>query len=125
MYVYDIVAIILIGISHAYLYLQLIQYKRLSWKLLTAVSVIFTVILGIIVTVTGYPEFNALLLLTFLLSLGLLQYKHGLTFTESLFYALVSSVSITIVRMLLLQISFQLFMLSPFNLYMWTGSVLH
>lgn len=125
MYVYDLIAIILIAISHVYLYLNLIKYKQMSWRLLTTISVIFTILLMIIVTATGFPEFNALLLLTFLLSLGLLQQKHGLTFAENLFYALFSLVIITIYRMILIEIIFYLFMLSPFNLYRWTGSVIH
>lgn len=65
MYVYDLIAIIIIATSHVYLFLNLIKYKQISWKLLTTISVIFTILLMIIVTATGFPEFNALLLLIF------------------------------------------------------------
>lgn len=124
MFVYDIFAFIIISLCHILLFLQLIQYQ-LSWKLMTALSVCFTVILLIVVTVTGYPEMNMIVLFTFLLGLGLLRQRHGLTFSQNVFFVLFSMVSITIFRMILLEISYKLFMMSPLNLYVWTESVLH
>lgn len=123
MFVYDLVAIILIGISHVLLYIQLIRYNRLSYKMVFALSITFTILLGIVVTVTGYPEFNIIMLLIFLLSLGLM--KDELTFKHNLYFALVSMVLITLVKLVLMELGMKLFMLSPFNLYIWTGSVIH
>ncbi|EEM18168.1 Histidine kinase domain protein [Bacillus pseudomycoides DSM 12442] len=107
------IAIMLIGISHVLLYIQLIRYNRLSYTMVIALSIVFTILLGIVVTVTGYPEFNIIMLLLFLLSLGLIQDE--LTFMQSLYFALVSIVSITLVKMLLLDFGMKLFMLTPFN----------
>ncbi|MEI4831595.1 GHKL domain-containing protein [Bacillus sp. FJAT-53711] len=123
MYVYDIVAFGLIGISHVLLYIQLIRYNRLSYTMVIALSIVFMILLGIVVTVTGYPEFNIIMLLLFLLSLGLIQDE--LTFMQNLYFALVSMVSITLVKMVLLDLGMKLFMLTPYNLYLWTGSVIH
>ncbi|MFD2131197.1 GHKL domain-containing protein [Pseudogracilibacillus auburnensis] len=124
MYIYDVFTIVIVGLSHIVFYLQLIQYERFTWKFLIVLSLLFTVLLGIIVTVTGYPEFNLIVSLIFLLALGLLRQKHGLTFSQNLYFALVSIVSITLLKMVFVQGLFQLFMLSPLNLYLWTASVL-
>lgn len=123
MYVYDIVAIVLIGISHVLLYMQLIRYNRLSYTMLIAMSLVFTILLGIVVNVTGYPEFNIIMLLLFLLSLGLMKDK--LSFIQNLYFALVSMVIITLAKMVLIELGMKLFMLTPFNLYIWTGSIIH
>ncbi|HDZ1884763.1 TPA: GHKL domain-containing protein, partial [Bacillus anthracis] len=42
-----------------------------------------------------------------------------------LYFALVSMVIITLVKMLLLDLGMKIFMLTPFNLYLWTGSIIH
>ena len=123
MYIYDMIAIVLIGISHVSLYIRLIRYDRLSNVKVIALSCIFTILLGIVVTETGYPEFNTIMILLFLLSLGLM--KNGLTFMRNLYFALVSMVSITFGKMVLMELGFQLFMWSPFNLYIWTGNIIH
>ena len=123
MYVYDLVAIVLIGVSHVLLYIQLIRYNRLSYKMVFSLSIIFTILLGIVVTVTRYPEFNIIMLLIFLLSLGLM--KDELTFMQNVFFALVSMVLITLVKLVAMELGMKLFMLSPYNLYIWTGSVIH
>src|SRR5690625_5232926 len=123
MYLYDIFAIIFIGISHVLLYIFLIRYNRLSYKMVLALSIIFSILLGIVVTVSGYPEFNIIMLFIFLLSLGLL--KNGLPLLQNIYFALVSMVLITLVKSVLIEIGTEIFMLSPFNLYLWTGSVIH
>lgn len=123
MYVYDMIAIILIGISHVFLYVQLIRYHRLSYTMIITLSIVFTILLAIVVTVSGYPEFNIILFLIFLLSLGLLQAK--LPFRQNLYFTLASMVSIMLVKMVLLELGLKLFMWSPFNLYVWTTSVIH
>lgn len=123
MHMYDIIAVMLIGIGHVLIYIQLIHYQRLSYSMVVVVSIIFMLLLGIVVTVTGYPEFNIIMLLLFLLSLGLM--KDELTFMHNLYFALVSIVGITYAKTLLLIISTELFMLSPLNLYVWTGSMIH
>jgi len=63
------------------------------------------------------------MLLLFLLSLGLM--KDRLTFMHNLYFSLISIVGITYAKTLLLIIGTELFMLSPLNLYMWTGSMIH
>lgn len=122
MYIYDLFAILLTSMSHTFLYIQLIRYNRLSFKMLVALSAVFILLLGIVVTVTGYPELNSTIVL-FLISLGLMQ--NELKFMRNLYFALVSMVIITLVKMLLLDLGMKLFMLTPFNLYLWTGSIIH
>lgn len=122
MFIYDLVAIMFIGMSHVLLYIQLIRYDRLSYMMVFVLSIVFTILLGIVVTVTGYPELNMMMLL-FLLSLGLLKDK--LTLTQNVYFALVSMVLITLVKLVLMELGIKLFMLSPLNLYIWTGSVIH
>lgn len=122
MYIYDIVALVFVGISHVIFYIQLIRYTRLSTVLVMALSIVFTILLGIVVTVTGYPELNAIMLL-FLMCIGLMKEK--LSFTENFYFALVSTVVITLVKLVLIEAGMALFMLSPLNLYLWTGSVIH
>src|SRR5699024_2764345 len=101
----------------------LIRYHRISYSMVIILSVIFTILLGIVVTVTGYPELNIIMYLLFMLSLGLLQIE--LTFMRNLFFTLASLVSITLVRMVLMEMAINLYMWSPLNLYLWTTSLLH
>lgn len=111
------------GISHVLLYFQLIRYNRLSYTMVITLSIVFTILLGIVVTITGYPEFNIIMFLLFLLSLGLMQAE--LTFLQNLYFTLASMVSITLVKIVLMELGMALFMWSPLNLYIWTTSVIH
>lgn len=123
MYMYDLISVVLVGLSHSALYLLLIRYNRLPYKTVIALSIAFTILLGFVVTVTGYPEWNSILLLLFLLSLGLMQ--NELSFIQNLYFALLSIIGITFTKLFLLEFALQLFMLSPLNLYVWTTSLLH
>lgn len=123
MFIYNILAIILVGISHLFLYFYLIRYNRISNGMTIVLSILFTCLLGFVVFTTGYPEFNFILLFFFLLCLGLMQVN--LTFTQNLFFTLASMVSITLVKIILMEIGMMLFMWSPLNLYMWTTSIIH
>src|SRR5690625_5894867 len=67
MHIYDLIAFVLIGISHVLLYIQLIRYHRLSYTMMIVVSIVFMILVGIVVTVTGYLEFNFIILLLFFL----------------------------------------------------------
>lgn len=123
MYVYDLIAGVLAGICHVVLYLLLIRYDRMPYKMMIILSIVFTILLGFVVTVTGYPEWNSILLLLFLLSLGLMQ--NELSFMQNLYFALISLIGITFARKFIMEFMFQLFMASPFNLYLWTTSIMH
>ncbi|EOO18260.1 GHKL domain-containing protein [Bacillus cereus] len=122
MYIYDVFALLLTSMSHTFLYIQLIRYSRLSYGMLAALSAVFILLLGIIVTVTGYPELNSTIVL-FLMSLGLMQ--NELKFMRNLYFALVSMVIITLVKILFLEVGMKLFMLTPFDFYLWTASIIH
>ncbi|WP_242309573.1 GHKL domain-containing protein [Bacillus cereus group sp. BfR-BA-01331] len=122
MYIYDLFAILLTSMSHTFLYIQLIRYNRLSVRMLITLSAVFIILLAIVVTVTRYPELNSTIVL-FLISLGLMQ--NELKFKHNLYFALVSMVIITLVKMLLFDLGMKIFMLTPFNLYSWTGSIIH
>lgn len=122
MYIYDVFALLLTSMSHTFLYIQLIRYSRLSYGMLAALSAVFILLLGIIVTVTGYPELNSTIVL-FLMSLGLMQ--NELKFMRNLYFALVSMVIITLVKILFLEVGMKLFMLTPFEFYLWTASIIH
>ncbi|PES99448.1 ATP-binding protein [Bacillus cereus] len=122
MYIYDLFALLLTSMSHTFLYIQLIRYNRLSYRMLVILSAVFIVLLAVVVTVTRYPELNSTIVL-FLISLGLMQ--NELKFMRNLYFALVSMVIITLVKMLLLDLGMKLFMLTPLNLYLWTGSIIH
>ena len=123
MYYYDTIAMIVIGLNHFLLYLSFIRYNRLSLPIIVTMSLLFTVILGTIITVTGYPEFNGILMVVFLLSLGLLQIE--LTFWENLYFTLASIVTISLLKIVFFEISSALYLLLPFNLYVWTDNVIH
>ncbi|NKZ28840.1 sensor histidine kinase [Facklamia miroungae] len=123
MYIYDLIATILIVISHLLFYFQLIHYSRPSYMVIISLGTVFTLFLRFVIEVTGFPELNMLLCLLFLLSLGLLQID--LNFTKNLYFALTSIVIITLFNMALMELSQLLFMWSPFNLYIWTYSIIH
>src|SRR5690625_3902059 len=101
MYIYDMIAFLLIGMSHVLLYFQFIRYNRLSYLMIITLSVVFTILLSFVVTVTGYPEFNIIMFLLFLLSLGLMG---ELTFSENLYFTLASMVSVTLLKMVLMEV---------------------
>ncbi len=122
MFFYDIGTLILIGLCHVYLYILCIRYHRMSYTIIALLSVLFTALLAIAITVTGYTELNLILLPLFLLAISFIHKQ--ITFLHSLYYVLFSMVTFTVLKTVLLQLAFQLFMISPFNLYSWTGSVI-
>lgn len=120
---YDLAAMLLNGFSHLYMYRQLSGYDRLSVPTMAGLSLLFTVFLGTIVSVTGYPELNGVLLLVFLLAVGLL--KGGMPIIHNVLFALFSTAGMTLARLVGLETAMWLYMESPWNLYIWTPSVLH
>lgn len=123
MYLYDVIAIVFIGLSHFLLYFTLIRYDRISFPFIILISLVFTVLLGTIITVTGYPEFNAILMSVFLLSLGLMQIE--ITFMENLYFTIANIVSISLLKLVLVELGSIIYLWLPFNLYIWTGNVIH
>lgn len=123
MYIYDVIAFTVIGFSHLWLYSQLIRYKQLSIVTMIALSIGFMILLGIVVTVTGYPEFNLVMLVVFLFCVGMM--KPGLVLIENFYFVLTTIVSLTLMKNVLMEIGLALFMRSSFNLYLWTNSLIH
>lgn len=123
MHLLDMVALMLIGISHVTLYFYLINYQRFHFLKIVLLSIIFSFLLGFVVTLTGYPELNFVMLFLFLFTLGFL--KVDLTVSHNLYFTLASIVSISLLKVMLLEIGMALFMWSPLNLYLWTASVIH
>ncbi|WP_264879270.1 GHKL domain-containing protein, partial [Sporosarcina sp. NCCP-2378] len=111
------------GFSHVYVYRQLAGYDRLSVRMMLAVSVLFTVFLQVAVTVTGYPELNGILLFVFLLGIGFM--RGGMPIIHNVLYALGSTAGLTLTRLVGLESAMKLYMESPWNLYIWTPSLLH
>lgn len=123
MYIYDLVAMVLIGLCHVMLYLYFIRYDRLSYPLIFLISIVFTVLLATIVTVTGYPEFNTIMMGLFLLSLGLMQIE--LTFLQNLYFTIANMVSISLFKIVLVELGLLIYLWTPFNLYIWTVNLIH
>lgn len=123
MYIYDIVALLCTGISHFVLYFYLIRYDRISLPYMILLSIVFSILLGTIITVTGYPEFNTVLVGLFLMSLGLMQIE--LSFFHNVYYTIANMVSISLLKIILFEFALYLYDLSPFNLYIWTENLLH
>lgn len=122
MYIYDLVSLILIGLSHFVLYFTLIRYERISFWLIVLISLVFTLLLGTVITVTGYPEFNAILMGLFLLSLGLLQAE--LTLFENIYFTMANLVTISLLKIILIELGRIIYIILPFNLYIWTDNVI-
>lgn len=120
---YDVAAILLNGFSHLYVFRLLIQYDRLSFTMMAGISFLFCVLLAITVAVTGYPEWNGILLLLFLIGIGLV--KGNVPYLHNVYFALLSTVGVTLAKLVGTEIAFQMYMMSPLNLYIWTPSVLH
>lgn len=123
MSIYDIAAFSITGICHLYLYILLIRYQRMSKRLIVLLSVLFMLFLGIIITITKMPELNFVVFFLFLMIIGSMQKK--LKFWHSIYFALFSIVVFTVLKNLLALVVVQLYMESPFNLYTWTGNVIH
>ena len=120
---YDMFALFVTIFSHLYLYRQFIRYDRLSLWMIGGISVLFSMLLFLTVTLTGFPEWNGILLVGFLLGIGRL--KGGVPFVQSLYFALFSTVGLTLAKVVGLESAMQLYMWSPWNLYVWTPSLLH
>lgn len=123
MSVYVILAEFITGFSYLLLNLYLIQYKGMSHRMVFALSAIFIVLLWSITNATGLIELNAVLLLLFLLGIGFLQKRLGLV--QKLYFAMFSMVIVTFAKLMLINIGMQLWILSPFNIYVSTIGLLH
>lgn len=116
-------SLMLIGLCHIYLYILCIRYRQMSFTFITVLSILFTALLALSITLTGYPELNFIMLTLFLLALGFTQKQ--VTFLHSFYYVLFSMAIFTVLKLVLLQLAVELFMVLPFNLYIWTDSMLH
>lgn len=120
---YDLAALMLVGFGHLYVYRQMTDYGRLSVPVMIGLSVLFMVFLGVSVTVTGYTELNGILLFLFLVGIGVL--KGDVPISRNVLFALFSSAGLTLARLVGLEVAMSLYMASPWNLYIWTASILH
>lgn len=122
MYIYDIISLLLIGLSHFLLYFTLIRYERISFWVIVLISLVSTVLLSTIITVTGYPELNTILMGLFLLSLGLLQ--TDLTFMENIYFTIANLVTVSLLKIILVELGRFIYLLLPLNLYIWTDNLI-
>lgn len=114
---------ILTGLSHFFLYFYLIRYERISFTLIVLISLVFTLLLGTIVTVTGYPEFNMIVTVLMLLSLGLLQID--MSFMENVYFTMANIVTISLLKIVLIELGSVVYLSLPLNLYVWTPNLIH
>lgn len=125
MNIFDLTAFVLIGICHIVLYLQLIGYERFTWKSILGFGLFLFVFLAMVLSATGYPEFNFIVMLLFLLGLGLLKQREGLPFAQSLYFALASLFLISLARMLLMDLLFRIVIHSSLPLSIGIGGLPH
>src|SRR5699024_384934 len=116
MYVYDIVALLCSGISHFVLYFYLIRYDRISLPYMILLSIAFSILLGTIITVRGYPEFNTIVTVLFLMSLGLMQIE--LSVFQNVYFTMANIVSISLLKIMFVELAVYLHDLSPsYNMF--------
>src|SRR5690625_2057821 len=114
---------ILTGLSHFFLYFYLIRYERISFTLIVLISLVFTLLLGSIVTLTGYAEFNMIVTVLMLLSLGLLQID--MSFMENVYFTMANIVTISLLKIVLIELGSVVYLSLPLNLYVWTPNLIH
>src|SRR5699024_5503885 len=100
MYVYDIVALLCIGISHFVLYFYLIRYDRISLPYMILLSIAFSILLWTIITVTCYTEFITIVTVLFLMSVGLMQIVFS--FFQYVYFMMANMVSISLLEIMFL-----------------------
>lgn len=120
---YDLLSIICIGIGHIYLFYLLSGNNKISATFIILLGVLFSTLLAISLTLTGFVELNVIVLLVFLCILGLVMKKHP--FKYIIFYSCMSIVLFTVLKNGLFTIIYELYMDSPFNYYVWTKSAIN
>ena len=122
MIIYDIASLLLIGVSHIYLFNLLIGFKKMPISLFVIIGVLFTIFLTMSVTFSGLVELNLILLFSFLMLIGFMSKRAKLTHT--IYFSLLSIVMYTVIKNGLYALVYQVYLDSPFNYYVWTPSIL-
>ncbi|WP_100404137.1 GHKL domain-containing protein [Bacillus sp. FJAT-42315] len=121
----DMLVFFIIGLCHIVFYVYLIGYPKFSWGGLILLSFFMTVFLVFLVSYTGYPEFNAIIPILFLLCIGLLKYKQGLTIVQSFYFASMSLFIISLAKTIIPKLLLELWLLSDLSLYASSFSIIH
>lgn len=119
---YILLAYILIGFGHFYLFQLLVGATQASKRFYALISILFTVLLSMLIGYSGFVELNIVALIGFLMILGWLT-KAG-TSIQILYFAMLSIVLYTVVKNGLFTLVYTVYLDSPFPYYSWTLSVL-
>ncbi|WP_338752637.1 GHKL domain-containing protein [Bacillus sp. FJAT-52991] len=121
----DVVAILITVLCHIIFYLNLIRYHKFSWGGLVLLNLLMIAFVFLLVSYTGYPEFNSIGAILFLLCIGLVKRKQGLTFIQSFYFASISLFIISLAKTVVSQILLKLLLLSSLNVYVGSFSIIH
>ena len=119
---YNLLAFVLIGFGHFYLFQLLLGTPQISKRFYALLSILFTVLLVMTISYLGFVEINIVALVGFLIILGVIT-KAG-HILHIVYFALLSTVLFTVIKNGLLTLSYYMYLDSPFPYYSWTPSVL-
>lgn len=119
---YNLLAYVLIGFGHFYLFQLLVGATQVSKRFYALISMLFTVLLSMLIGYSGIIELNVVALIGFLVILGWLT-KAG-TSIQILYFAMLSIVLYSVIKNGLFTLVYTVYLDSPFPYYSWTPSVL-
>lgn len=119
---YNLLALVLIGFGHFYLFQLLLGTTQISKRFYALLSILFMVLLAMAIGYSGFVELNVLALIGFLVILGTLTKAGNLL--QVIYFALLSTVLFTVIKNGLLTLTYYMYLDSPFPYYSWTPSVL-
>lgn len=124
MLLYDLASALLLGFGHIYLFLLLLGKLKMPVGYILLSTIFITAFLGISITVSGgYSELNMIVLFVYLVLLG--SIKKSAKQLHIIYFALMSIVLFTVIKNGLYALSLNLYIESPFNLYVWTQNAIH
>ena len=122
MLIYNLLALVLIGFGHFYLFQLLVSTAQVSKRFYALLSILFTALLAVMIGYSGFVELNIIALIGFLVILGLLTQAGNLR--QIIYFAMLSVVLFTVIKNGLFTLTYYMYLDSPFPYYIWTPSVL-
>lgn len=123
MLIYDLGALLLIGIGHIYFFQLLLGNTKISLGFVGLIGLLFVTFLSISLSLTGLSELNLIVLSLLLIVLGVVERKYRLG--QIIYFTLLNIVLFTMVKNGLFTIVYALYMESSLKYYVWTPGMLH
>lgn len=120
----DELALFIMSYCYFLFFVDIIGYRYFGWLKLAVLSSLMMFLTLLLVVTTGYSEFNMMTVLFFLVSVGSLKRHPKLSFRHLIYFACLTTFVLTLIKLLVSQLIYVLFIALPIPFYFSTFSLI-